>query len=176
MRGLIEKSYISDIASAIRSKTGKSDKIKPSEMAREIANIPQEGGSSDKIRLLGTYTITSSGVTVPLDDILDKYGDDVTTDNFILEPAGTQSSSVSTATTATKTIYKYRTQGYPIFRPQLVINRDANTVKITISTSSGRITTQYATSSTATTYSTLIYAQPKHIFKLYFIPPSLMPE
>lgn len=70
-------STFKDIADAIREKTGKTETMKPTEMASEIANI-QSGGSEPK----APYTITYEdlGVLVKLESV------DGNIDDFIPEP------------------------------------------------------------------------------------------
>lgn len=54
--GVIDTQHLTDIASAIRSKSGSSDTFKPSEMAQGILDIPSGG-----ITPTGTVNITSNG-------------------------------------------------------------------------------------------------------------------
>ncbi len=54
--GVINTQTLSDIADAIRSKSGSSDTFKPSEMAQGILDIPSGG-----ITPTGTVNITSNG-------------------------------------------------------------------------------------------------------------------
>lgn len=66
-KGLIERSILTDIADAIREKTGNEDPIKPVDMAEAILSISGGGGGEfirfDCTGVVGTFTVPKTGVT-----------------------------------------------------------------------------------------------------------------
>ena len=73
--------YFTSLADAIRSKTGKSDTLTPSQMIEEVENIPT--GSSEKLQSVQSYTVKSlTGNLEPKiwNGIVSFYGDYVWTD------------------------------------------------------------------------------------------------
>lgn len=67
-RYLLRKSYLHDIADAIRGKNGTENTYKPSQMAAAITALPDPAVLDDK-------TITTNGTYDPSDDDLDGYSE-----------------------------------------------------------------------------------------------------
>lgn len=100
-KAIITESLLTDIADAIRAKTGRSGLITPAQMANEIGTI-SGGGSAD----LGTKTIIANGTYSATDDGVDGYSE-VTVNVPSVSPTGTKQISITDNGTTTEDVTNY---------------------------------------------------------------------
>jgi hypothetical protein len=83
---IINDTHLTNIADAIREKTGTSDTYKPGEMATAIQAIPQEGGGGGEGIPEEAFYVTSNCnykfYNGQWDWFLERYGDKITTENI----------------------------------------------------------------------------------------------
>jgi len=67
-KGLVSQRYLTDIANAIRSKTGEARTYKPSQMAQAIMRIPSNTVVAGESASVDGQTLILSGITIQVGD------------------------------------------------------------------------------------------------------------
>lgn len=101
-KAIITESLLSDIADAIRAKTGESADMTPTEMADAIATI-SGGGSA----VLGTKSITQNGTYNASSDNYDGYSQVTVNVSGGVTPTGTKQISITQNGTTTEDVTNY---------------------------------------------------------------------